>query len=241
MNGAVVAETVRRHLSSAGFIAYLLFLGLIGLLASGFAMPGSLWPSLVGLLAIITGSAIVGPEFSTGALQLIVSKPIRRSVYLLSRVAGVFACVAMAAAVGLGAEVAGRLLRGDDAVPWPRLMTVFAGALAASLLTIAMLTLLGSVTRAYFNAAIYLGTEAALSAAQAVLGMLRIRGQAMGDFLTSHPGIERGLATVDDVLFASVPAELTGGWLARVVVTIAVALVLACMAFERREVPYGSD
>jgi len=241
MNGTVVAETMRRHLSSVGYIAFLILLGLIGFFASGFATPGSMWPSLVALLAIITGSAIIGPEFSTGALQLIVSKPIRRAVYLLSRVAGVFACVAIAAVVGLGAEAAGRLLRGDAAMPWPRLSAMFAGALAASLLVIAMLTFLGSLTRAYFNVAIYLGAEAALNAVQAVVGMLRVRGTGVGAFLEQHPSIERGLAAVDDVLFASVPGEPTAPWLARVAVTVAVALLLACAAFERREVPYGSD
>jgi ABC-type transport system involved in multi-copper enzyme maturation permease subunit len=200
-----------------------------------------MWPSLVALLAIITGSAIIGPEFSTGALQLIVSKPIRRSVYLLSRVTGVFASVVLAAFVAVAAETAARLLRGDEALPWLRLLTMFGGALATSLLVIAMLTLLGSVTRAYFNVAIYLGAEAALSTMQVVLGTVRIRGQAIGAFLEQHPAIERGLATVDDVLFASVPNELTGPWLARVVITVAVALALACAAFERREVPYGAD
>jgi ABC-type transport system involved in multi-copper enzyme maturation permease subunit len=211
------------------------------LLAAGFAAPGSMWPSLVVLLAIITGSAIIGPEFSTGALQLIVSKPVRRSVYLLSRVTGVFAGVVLAAFVALAAETAGRLLRGDEALPWQRLVTMFGGALATSLLAIAMLTLLGSLTRAYFNVAIYLGAEAALSTMQVVLGTVRIRGQAIGAFLEQHPGIERGLATVDEVLFASVPHDLTGPWLARVVVTVAVALALACAAFERRQVPYGAD
>lgn len=240
MNGTVVAETMRRHFSSIGFIAYVILLGLIGLFASGFATPGSMWPSLVALLSIITGSAIVGPELSTGALQLIVSKPIRRSVYLLSRVAGVFACVAIAAVVGLAAETAGRLLRGDVPLPWPRMTSMFGGALAASLLVIAMLTFLGSLTRSYFNAAIYLGTEAAMSAVQAVLGMLRIRGEGFGAYLAQHRGVERGLAGVDDVLFASV-RELTVPWLLRVAVTVAVALALACAAFERREVPYGAD
>lgn len=108
------------------------------------------------------------------------------------------------------------------------------GALAASLLIIAMLTLLGSLTRAYFNVAIYLGGEAAL-------GTIRIRGQGVGAFLQQHPGVERGLTTVDDTLFASVPGELTGVWVARVLVTVAVALVLACLASARREVPYGAD
>jgi hypothetical protein len=199
-----------------------------------------MWPSLVGLLAIITGSAIIGPEFSTTALQLVVSKPISRSIYLLSRVAGVFASVVIAALLALGAEAGGRLLRAD-AMPWPRLMTAFAGALIASLLTIAILTCLGSMTRSYLNAAIYLGSEAVLSATEAILGTLRVRHDAIGNFLDRYPVIERSLVNVDNVLFASPPTELTPRWVASVVLTATVALVLACAAFERREVPYGSD
>lgn len=232
---------MRRHLSSVAFICFLVLIGLIGLFASGFAAPGSMWPSLDVLLAMITGSAVIGPEFSTGALQLVVSKPIRRSVYLLSRVTGVFASAAIAAAVGLSAEVAGRLLRDASAVPWLPLAMRFGGALATSLLAIAMLAFLGSLTWAYLNIAIYLGVDAALNATQVILGTLRVRGKGFGEFLAQHPGIQRGLETVDDVLFASVPNELTAAWLTRVAVTAAIALVLACWAFERREVPYGAD
>ncbi|MEO8216100.1 MAG: ABC transporter permease subunit [Acidobacteriota bacterium] len=232
---------MRRHVTSAGYIAALILIGFIALFASGFARPGSMWPSLVGLMALITGSAIIGPEFSTGALQLIVSKPIRRSAYLLSRVAGVFASVALAAVVGLAAEVAGRLARGGRPFPWSRLATIFGGTLATALLTIAVLTLLGSVTRAYWNAAIYLGTEAALGTTQAILGTFRMRATGIGAFLENHPGIERTLATVDEVLFASAPEQLTWPWLARVGITVTVTLALACVAFERREVPYGTD
>lgn len=231
---------MRRHVTSVGYVTFVVFVALIGLFASGFAVAGSMWPSLVGLLSIITGSAIIGPEFSTGALQLIVSKPIRRSVYVLSRVTGVFVSVSLAAIAGLGAEVFGRLLR-EGTAPWPRLAAVFGGALAVSLLAIALLTFLGSLTRSYFNAAIYIGTEAALNATLVVLGTLRVRGVGFGAFLAHHPSIERGLTTIDDVLFASVPAELTAQFMLRVAITVVVALALACVAFERREVPYGAD
>ena len=104
-----------------------------------------------------------------------------------------------------------------------------------------MLTFLGSLTRAYWNAAIYVGTEAALGTVEAILGSLRMRPSTIGELLESHPGIERGLATIDDILFTSAPEQLTGQWLARVLVTATIALALACLAFERREVPYGSD
>jgi ABC-type transport system involved in multi-copper enzyme maturation permease subunit len=231
---------VRRHLLSAGYIAFLFLIATVGLFAASFNKPASMWPTLVTLLAIITGSALIGPEFSTGTLQLIVTKPIRRSVYLLSRVAGVFAALCVAAVVGLCAEGLTRLASGAEAMPWRRLGDAFGGALLASFLAIALLTLLGSVTRAYFNAAIYVTTEIALSIAESLLGVARVKG-AFGEYLGRHPGIERGLATVDDFLFAAVPQELQWLWALRVLATVGIALLLACLAFERREVPYGSE
>jgi ABC-type transport system involved in multi-copper enzyme maturation permease subunit len=241
MNAAVFEETVRRHLVSAGYIAFLLLIVTTGLLAATFHKPASLWPTLVTLLAIITGSALIGPELSTGALQLIVTKPVRRPVYLLSRVAGVFAAVCVAAAAGVCAEGVARLASGAEAMPWRELAEALGGALLESFLAIALLTLLGSVTRAYFNAAIYVTTQIVLSLAESLLGVARARGRAVGQYLEHHPAIERGLAGVSDFLFPDAPPELHWLWVLRLLATAAIALLLACLAFGRREVPYGSD
>jgi ABC-type transport system involved in multi-copper enzyme maturation permease subunit len=235
VNAIVIAETVRRHLTSAGYIAFVILLAMTGLFVSNFAVAGTLWPPLVSLLAIITGSAIVGPEFSTGTLQLIVSKPIRRSVYLVSRVAGVFASVALAALVALTVECGARLLFGRVPVPWQRLGEVFAGELFVALLAIALLAFLGSLTRSYFNAAIYVGVQAALGIANALLGVARLSGNAV------VPEVQRVVANVDDVLFTSLPPVLNLAWIGRTLAVAAVALVLGCVAFERREVPYSAD
>lgn len=235
MNLTVVAETVRRHVTHPGYIVLVVVLALAGLFVSNFAMPGSLWPSLVTLLAIVTGSAIVGPEFSTGTLQLIVSKPVRRSVYFVSRIAGVFGVVVLGAAVAAIVECAARLLFGRAPVPWQRLGEVFAGELLVGFLAIALLAFLGSVTRAYFNAAIYIGTQAALGIAGALLGIARLGGNPY------VPKIQLLVARVDDVLFTSLPPALTIAWIARTLAVAAVAIVLGCAAFERREVPYGAD
>lgn len=235
MNGTVIAETVRRHLSHPGYIFFVVALALVGLAVSNFAMPGSLWPSLVTLLAIVTGSAIVGPEFSTGTLQLIVSKPLRRSVYFVSRIAGVFAVVVLGAIVAVIVECAARLLFGRVPVPWQRLAEVFAGELLVAFLAIALLAFLGSLTRAYFNAAIYIGTQAALGVAAAVLGLARLGGNPI------VPKIQLAVAKVDDVLFTSLPPMVTGEWIARSLTVAVAAIVLGCLAFERREVPYGAD
>lgn len=234
MNGTVIAETVRRHLSHPGYILFVVALALVGLAVSNFAMPGSLWPSLVTLLAIVTGSAIVGPEFSTGTLQLIVSKPLRRSVYFVSRIAGVFAVVVLGAIVAVIVECGARLLFGR-VLPWQRLAEVFAGELLVAFLAVALLAFLGSLTRAYFNAAIYIGTQVVLSVAGAVLGLARLGGNPY------IPKIQLAVARVDDVLFTSLPPMPTGEWIARSLAVAIVAIILGCLAFERREVPYGAD
>jgi ABC-type transport system involved in multi-copper enzyme maturation permease subunit len=241
MNAAVVGETLRRHFMSVAYLAFVVLIALAGLLSSTFNRPASMWPTLVTILAIITGSALIGPEFSVGTLQLIVTKPVRRPVYLLSRAAGVFTAVTIAAVVALGAEALGRMLLRPDAVPWDRIIGAFGGALVESLLSISLLTLLGSLTRAYLNAAIYIGTQVVLGITASLLGVTRVRRSAFGAFLEANPVIERGLARFDDFLFPSAPMALEWMWIARVVATAAIALTLACLAFTRREVPYGAD
>ena len=236
MNAVVFAETVRRHVTSAGFIVYTLLLALVGIFVATFHVPASMWPSLVTLLSIITGSAIIGPEFTTGTLQLIVSKPVARSAYLLGRVAGVFASVGLAAFVALAAEVTTRVILGSE-MPWRRLFDVFAGELIVALLAIALLTLLGSVTVAYFSVAIYVGIQVGFSAAQALLGALQMRNA----FIQQHPEIMQILATADDALFPSAPQMLTSAFVVQSVALAAMALALACLSFRRREVPYGAD
>ena len=239
MNGAVVAETIRSHVTSIGYLIFLLLVVAAGMVAATFNAPAALWPSLVSLLAIITGAAIIGPEFSTGTLQLIVSKPIRRPVYLISRVAGVFVSVSVAAIAGFVAEVLVRTLLPRATMPWTRLLLSLANTLALALLTISLLTLFGSLTRAYFNAAIYIGGQAVLAVALAFLGIMRVRGPVSG-FL-QHVPVERAVMAIDEVFFPSPPAQSSALWLLRIVLTAAVAIALACAAFSRREVPYGAE
>jgi ABC-type transport system involved in multi-copper enzyme maturation permease subunit len=241
VSGVVIIETMRRHMTNVAYILFLLFVAAIGMFASMFNTPGAMWPSLIGMLAIITGSAIIGPELSSGSLQLIVSKPIRRSIYLVSRVTGVLCSVVLVAVVGLMGETILRLLRNASGVSWERLASAFFGTVAASLLTIALLALLGSLTRSYFNVALYLGAQIAVSASQGILGLVRTSGHPIGDFLAENPAIEQGLAAAENLLFPAIPPMLNQGWVLRVLATAAVVIVLACLVFQRREVPYGAD
>ena len=241
MNTDVVVETVRRHLTSAGYISYCVLIALTGILAATFHKPAHLWPMLVTVLAIITGAAVIGPEFSTATLQLIVSRPIPRPVYLLSRVTGVLLSVAFAAVVGGTSEAFSRLVSGSHDVPWSVLAPALVNSLLTSLQTIALLTLLGSVTRSYFNVAIYAGVEVSLSAAETLLGLVRASAKFSGQLIPAVARLEKTLIALDDLLFPDVPLPASTGWYLRVAATIAAALTLACLAFERREVPYGGD
>ena len=235
MSAVVFVETVRRHVTSAGYLTFLALIAMLGMFVATFNVPGSGWPSMVTMLAIITGSALIGPEFSEGSLQLIVSKPIARHAYVLGRAAGVFASVGLAAFTAFLAEVVTRTIVGT-AVP-PRLVEILAGELVVALLAIAFLAMLGSVTTWYFNAAIYIGAQAALMIVETVLGAMRLRSE----FIDAHPEIAQITIAIDDALFPSVPPHLTAAWTARCLGLTVVALVLACLAFQRREVPYGAD
>lgn len=240
MNVAVFAETVRRHLTSIGYGVFCAFLAIVALGVSRFNSPGSAWPSLAALLAIVAGSGPIGPEFSSGTLQLILVKPIHRAVYLLSRVAGVVAVVWSAAALGFLCELIGRMAWGGQ-IPWRMMLAVLVNTAAGVVLTCALLVLFGSLTRGWFNAAIYLGLDVGFVAGLGVLGFLRVTRTAVGAFLTEHPAIERTLMLVQRNLFPEAPRAFDWNWLLLVLLNAAVALFLACLAFRRREVPYGAD
>jgi ABC-type transport system involved in multi-copper enzyme maturation permease subunit len=220
----VISETLRRHYTNAGYVAYVLVLAMAAFFISKFESPGSLWPGLVTLLAIITGCAPIGPEFSSGTLQLILVKPISRAVYLLSRVGGVVIAVWFAALVAALTELAGRGF--SDFTP---VATSLVHALADALLVVSLLTLLGSFTRAYFNVALYFGVRIFLGL------LIGIGTRKFPEQLT------RALTAISQNLYPDAPPRFSGDWLLLVTCNAAIALVLACLIFRRREVPYGAE
>jgi ABC-type transport system involved in multi-copper enzyme maturation permease subunit len=240
VNRVVVAETLRRHVTNGAYLAYVALLAIVAFGSSTFDKPATGWPSLVALLALITGCGPIGPEFSSGTLQLILVKPVNRATYLLSRVAGVVLAVWSAAILAALCELAGRAIWGPG-VPADIIGATLLNALLDTVLTVSLLTLLGSLTRAYFNIAIYMVGMIGFSMLAFVLGMIRQSRNAIGRFLTEYPAIERGLGVVDQNLFPDLPPRLDTQWTLTILANAAVALVLACLAFRRREVPYGAD
>jgi ABC-type transport system involved in multi-copper enzyme maturation permease subunit len=229
VSGVVVGETVRRHLSSVAYWGFVALLAIVALGTSRFNSPAAMWPTLVSLLSIITGAALIGPEFSSGTLQLILVKPVNRSTYLLSRVAGVVLVVWLAAAVAAGAELLGRLLW-TDSLRAAAVGTALANVAADAVFTVSLLTFFGSFTRAYFNVAIYVVLQFGLGIATAIAALAR-----------KYPMVIRTIEQISTNLFPEPPRGLDGPWLLLVFSNAAVALVAACFLFRSREVPYGAD
>jgi ABC-type transport system involved in multi-copper enzyme maturation permease subunit len=225
----VIQETIRRHLTHIGYVTYVAFLGIVAVGVSQFGPPGAMWPTLVGLLSIITGCGPIGPEFSSGTLQLILVKPINRATYLVSRVAGVLCVIWLAALVPFACEVIGRLIKGE--VPWHAMGSTLLNTAVLAILTVSLLTLLGSLTRAYLNVALYMVLQIALGVAPMLLSLDRERFAA----------ISRGIAVIQQNLYPSAMPGLNWQWLLLVLSNAGVALTLACFVFRSREVPYGAD
>jgi len=226
----VIEETIRRHVTHIGYLTYVAFLAILGVGVSQFGPPGGMWPTMVGLLAIITGCGPIGPEFSSGTLQLILVKPINRSTYLLSRVAGVLCVIWLAAIVPFVCEVVGRMAKGE--VPWQAMSATLLNTAALAILTVSLLTLFGSLSRAYLNVAFYMVLQIALSVSPMLL--------SLGGRERFAP-IARGIAVIQDNLFPSAMAGFDREWLLLVLSNAAVAVVVACFVFRSREVPYGAD
>jgi ABC-type transport system involved in multi-copper enzyme maturation permease subunit len=222
----VIEETLRRHAMNLGVIAFLAIIAMFAVFNGMTDRPGTTWPGLIALFAIVIGCGPIGPEFSSGTLQLILVKPINRAVYLVSRVAGVLLVVWGGALIGFVSEAATRAYSG--AVPWSALGTALFNALIAPILIVSVLTLLGSLTRAYFNVAAYW-------ALQILVGVLIAFGRKLPESLVS------ALRFVQRNVFPNTPSGLDRDWLLLVLTNAAVALVLACLVFRRREVPYGAD
>lgn len=243
MSRVVVFETVRRHLTSVLVIVFLGLLLILGLASSRFERP-SMWLSFVTLLAIAAGAGLIGPEFSSGTLQLILVKPINRAVYLVSRVTGVLLFVTIAALLAFAGEVTGRLLWGGrELIDNSAILLV--NTLSEAAMICALLALFGSFLRSYFHVALYFLIQIVLTVIQGILGAMKLAREGLAlwitQFIERHPIVLQALAWVERNLFPEAPQTFDRDWLLMVWSNVLIAIVLACFLFRNREVPYGAD
>jgi ABC-type transport system involved in multi-copper enzyme maturation permease subunit len=242
VNRVVVMETVLRHFRNLLFAAFAVLLLILGLGSS--TLENTLWPAFITLLTIVAGAALIGPEFSSGTLQLILVKPVNRAVYLVSRWTGVVLFIAICASGAFVAEAIGRLIWGGGDQIGKSAITLL-NVTSDAAVTCAILALFGTFLRAYFNVALYWLLLVVISLVKSLIGASKmatggfmgwIRGMAL-----EYPILEKSVDWLNDNLFPEAPGTFDRDWLLMVWSNAFVALVLACLIFRRREVPYGAD
>ena len=229
MSRIVFMETVRRHVSNAAFLTLLCFMSAIAAVVGGAGGPRGLWTSFIGVAAIILGCQLIGPEFSKGTLQLVLAKPVNRAAYLLSRYAGVVASIWIFFAAPFLCDLIMRVAFHREPFEIAGPAEPLNAALAFTM-TCALLVLFGSFTRSYLNVAIYLVIETVLYVSEEILQQTSVPAE-----------ITRAIATIIQNLFPSAPPSFDPRWTMMVISNAAVAVLLACYVFRRREVPYGAD
>lgn len=244
MSPVVIAETVRRHFTSVAFVGYLIIVAFIAFINAWFDGPAGEWHGFTVLLILVAGAQLIGPEFSSGTLQLILAKPTNRSVYLLSRFAGVIVAIWIFLTLALSSELIGRALRGH-AMQFQSVTTTTMNLGVNGILICALLAFYGSFLRSYLNVVVYFVLQIFISMTVAAINQIRsdLAGTigAMARFFDRHPEIARVIATIGENLYPSRPNTFDRDWLMLILSNAAVALLLACLIFRRREVPYGAD
>jgi hypothetical protein len=240
-----VTEMVRRYLRqkfhSVGVVVALAALALVSATPLALSGGGSGFES--GTLALlILAAACVSKDESSGALQMILCRPIRRTAYLMGRFLGVLAAYAafLVACIGLALLVSRVLPMTGGAPPMTlSLPSLARGALASLLSAVAMaapILLLSTFLPGYGDVLGYvlLGGLLALPAAAARLFQAPVLEKA-GVLLKENlmPDVDWSEVLSGHHLLS----EATGRW----VLAVVAYLVLADVVFSRREFAYGRD
>jgi ABC-type transport system involved in multi-copper enzyme maturation permease subunit len=245
MSFVVIAETLRRHFAHLGYIAALLILIVIVATMTAVGAPSQAPYEMISLFTLIAGCQLIGPEFSKGTLQLILSKPVGRSTYLVSRVLGVVLAIWVAILVVFASDIIGRLVVGTP-IMWHIALSTMLVAALHTLLVCALLAFFGSFSRSYVNVGIYLGAQILFSMIFGLLSMMKnaVSGEMgkIGAMLREHPAVLESFGAIHRNVFPDNPAiPFDRNWILMMLCNASAALLLACVIFSRREVPYGAD
>ena len=239
-----MTEMVRRYLRQKSHnLGVVIALGGLALLAAFqlAASGGDAGLEIGTPVVFILAAACVSKDASSGALQMILSRPIRRSEYLMGRFAGVLAGygVFLLLAAGL-ALVASRVLPLMGAAPPPMSFAALSRGAAASMLTAAGMAapilMLSTFLPGYGDVLGYILLTPLLSlpgvAAQVFdLPALGKVGTILRENFLPSPDWSEVLLGHDPL------GEPTGRWLLALVAYLALGMFL----FSRREFAYGQD
>jgi ABC-type transport system involved in multi-copper enzyme maturation permease subunit len=237
-----VIEMVRRFLrQKLGSLLVVIALICLVPLAAGsiIATPGSSDNFPVTLALLLVAAGCVSRDTSSGALQMILARPIRRSAYVMGRYLGIAATIAIFLAAALAIALAvPKLLPALGLGPLDP-VTALSGAggtFLDALLIAATILFFSTFLPSYADAFAYILLMFFL-AAPAVLGQLLKNASLMNLGSALRKNVAPSVPWADLLRGRDVLGEAGGRYLLALVAFLAAALIV----FSRREFAYGQD
>lgn len=238
----MVLRFLRQKFGSVGVVIALTVLSLLTALQIA-AMGGAAALESGGFVALlIIAAASVSRDSSSGALQMILARPIRRVDYLFGRYCGILLgyaiYLAATAALALAfSPLLGRLLGGENAreLGLADLVRGAAGSFLSATLLSALLLFFSTFLRgygdilAYFLLSLLLGAPEILARPLHMPWLSKVGAAARENILPKVPW--------QDVLRGENVFPITGAY----VLAVTGYLTLAAWVFSRREFSYGHD
>jgi ABC-type transport system involved in multi-copper enzyme maturation permease subunit len=235
VNRTLVVAFWRQRFMSPFRMAFLLFIVGVPLLITA-AMPQagfSIAGKLTGV-ALVFAIGIIGQDLSSGVLQLLFARPVRRSEYVLSRW---FAAGSMSAVIGVGqAALVVLIMTVRGAAPGaPEALTFVGERLFEGFGIAAVFVLLSTLVNGVGDVALWIGVQfvcgigGMLAQAKGWTWLARAAGELSGSMNPNLPiaQIAGGLAP-----WAPASAYLS---------TVTLCLALAVLVMNRRELSYASS
>ena len=235
MNPTLIVALWRQRASSPVRLALLAMLAGMPLLPLAF-MPGANLAMLGNAqgLVLILGAGMIGQDLSSGVLQLLFARPVRRPEYVLNRWLGV---ATAAAAVSLFQILLGCLLQAARGTP-PAAQVVLlfaAGRMLECFGLAAVLALFSSLVGGFGDLALYL-------LANLGAGVVQMAGRAKSWAWADRIGTELLESLTPTLDLAHLIAASPMPWLPIVsyLSTVVTCLALAIVIVNRRELSYAS-
>jgi ABC-type transport system involved in multi-copper enzyme maturation permease subunit len=235
VNLTLVTTLWRQRLTSPVRMAILAMLAGMPLLGVAF-MPGAGLALLGGAQGLILtlGAGMIGQDLSSGVLQLLFARPVRRPEYVVSRWLGVGAAAAALGLLQLG--IACALLAARGAVPTAQDILMFGGGrVLESFGGAAVLALFSSLIGGFGDLGIYLLVN--LGA-----GIVQMVGQVRQWLWLARAGAEVSAALTPTIDLVRLVTTAPMPWFPIVsyASTVVLCLALAIVVVNRRELSYAS-
>lgn len=234
-----MTETMRRFLrQKLGSVQVCIALALLALLSALMLQSGG--RGLTILAVIVLASGVVSRDAASGALQMILSRPILRAEYLLGRYLGVlagltvFLILSLAIAFGLDG-IATLADSGPGFFSWRAALRTIAAEFPRGALDAAILLFFSTFLRGFGDAVAYVLCFVILSVAPQIALALGKAG-----LVSFFRGAMENLAPEPawgEVLHGGVLQPAMG----RYALALAGYILLAIVIFNRREFSYGTD